>query len=320
MKRLLTITALVLSPLTANAQDLANGEVSFRKCAACHGVGEAAKNMVGPVLNGLDGRKSGTVEGYEDKYYFGRRPCGFYIPRFRNLGKDKRGYVRGFGYQGSASRTGWSRDIAELNIGADLKAALSVPGDWTIGMTGFGEMLPYHDNTISLDPNRKDKWGLPVLAMDVSLRKNELAMRKDMGADAAARELELECALLPLGRDAPRAGAVQRKAGGLRGQGLQHHTVRTAPQLRAHKTELFAEALELGDRSVHVRPLRGVGLATALARRIVISRRQAQARHAQHQRVGPAQFVRHENSALRLRAVDAHGPGALTGQQARVQV
>lgn len=64
MKRLLTITALVLSPLTANAQDLANGEVSFRKCAACHGVGEAAKNMVGPVLNGLDGRKSGSVAGY----------------------------------------------------------------------------------------------------------------------------------------------------------------------------------------------------------------------------------------------------------------
>ena len=128
---------------------------------------------------------SGTVEGYEDKYYFGRRPCGFYIPRFRNLGKEKRDYVRGFGYQGSASRTGWSRDIAELNIGAELKDALTVPGDWVIGMTGFGEMLPHHDNKIGLDPQRKDKWGLPVLAMDVSLRKNELAMRKDMGADAA---------------------------------------------------------------------------------------------------------------------------------------
>ncbi|ROU06251.1 GMC oxidoreductase [Lysobacter enzymogenes] len=128
---------------------------------------------------------SGWVEGFEDKYYFGRRPCGFYIPRFRNLGREKRDYVRGFGYQGSASRSGWSRDIAELSIGADLKDALSVPGDWSIGMTGFGEMLPYHDNTISLDPRRKDKWGLPVLAMDVSLRKNERAMRKDMGADAA---------------------------------------------------------------------------------------------------------------------------------------
>ena len=76
-------------------------------------------------------------------------------------------------------------EIAELNIGADLKEALTVPGDWRIGMTGFGEMLPHHDNTIRLDHDRKDKWGLPVLAMDVSMRANELAMRKDMAADAA---------------------------------------------------------------------------------------------------------------------------------------
>ncbi|HCH0556982.1 TPA: GMC family oxidoreductase [Pseudomonas aeruginosa] len=128
---------------------------------------------------------SGRVDGYEDKYYYGRRPCGFYIPRFRNLGDERRDYVRGFGYQGGASRTGWSRDIAELNIGADLKQALTVPGEWRIGMTAFGEILPYHDNTISLNRNVEDKWGLPVLAMDVSLRENEHAMRKDMGADAA---------------------------------------------------------------------------------------------------------------------------------------
>ncbi|WCE06025.1 GMC family oxidoreductase [Pseudoxanthomonas sp. JBR18] len=127
---------------------------------------------------------SGRVDGYEDKYYYGRRPCGFYIPRFRNLNGERRDYLRGFGYQGGASRTGWSRDIAELNIGADLKQALSVPGEWRIGMTAFGEILPYHDNTISLNHAVKDKWGLPVLAMDVSLRDNEHAMRKDMGADA----------------------------------------------------------------------------------------------------------------------------------------
>jgi len=128
---------------------------------------------------------TGTVEGYQDKYYHGRRPCGFYVPRFRNVGDDKRDYLRGFGYQGSASRSGWAREVAEMNIGADLKDALSVPGEWTIGMTAFGEILPYHDNAISLDRERKDKWGLPVLAMDVSIRENEQAMRKDMGEDAA---------------------------------------------------------------------------------------------------------------------------------------
>jgi len=127
---------------------------------------------------------AGRVDGYDDKYYYGRRPNGFYVPRFRNVGNDQRDYVRGFGYQGSASRTGWSRNIGELNVGADLKEALITPGDWRIGFTGFGEMLPHHDNRIYLNREITDKWGLPVLAMDVSIRANEIAMRKDMIGDA----------------------------------------------------------------------------------------------------------------------------------------
>jgi len=127
---------------------------------------------------------SADIEGFEDKYYYGRRPAGFYIPRFRNWGSDKREYLRGFGYQGSASREGWNRNVAELGIGADLKSALAEPGQWTIGMTAFGEMLPDHSNRIYLDKNKKDKWGLPVLAMDVELKANDIAMRKDMKNDA----------------------------------------------------------------------------------------------------------------------------------------
>ena len=129
---------------------------------------------------------SGTVEGYEDKYVYGRRANGFYIPRFVNLFGDKRDYLRGFGYQGSASRQGWSREIAELNIGSDFKEALTEPGAWTMGATGFGEILPYHDNKISLDKNRKDKWGLPVLEMDAELKENEMKMREDIKVELKA--------------------------------------------------------------------------------------------------------------------------------------
>ncbi|MEO7414956.1 MAG: GMC family oxidoreductase [Opitutaceae bacterium] len=128
---------------------------------------------------------SGRVEGFEDKIVHGRRPTGFYIPRFRNFAGDKREYQRGFGYQGNANRTGWAREIAELGIGAPLKEALREPGTWTIGMTGFGEMLPYHENQISLDRSVKDKWGLPVLAMDTEIKANEKMMRADMMNDAA---------------------------------------------------------------------------------------------------------------------------------------
>ena len=127
---------------------------------------------------------SGRVEGFEDKYYFGRRANGIYIPRFRNLFGDKRDYLRGFGYQGNAGREGWKREIAELSIGAAFKESLTEPGNWTIGLGGFGETLPDHNNKVTLDKTKKDKWGLNILAFDAELKENEWKMRKDMKQDA----------------------------------------------------------------------------------------------------------------------------------------
>lgn len=131
-------------------------------------------------------RISGDVDGYDDKYYYGRRANGFYITRFANLYGDKRDYLRGYGYQGSASRGNWSRDIAELSIGDKFKETLTEPGQWRIGMNGFGELLPHHENKITLDKSKKDKWGLPVLAMDAELKDNELTMRKDILTEGKA--------------------------------------------------------------------------------------------------------------------------------------
>ena len=134
---------------------------------------------------------SGDMEGLEDKYYFGRRPTGFYIPRFRNIGGEKRDYLRGFGYQGSASREDWGRAVAELGIGAAFKDEMAKPGGWTIGATAFGEMLPNDANQVSLDPTKKDKWGLPVIKIDCATGENERLMRKDMINDMA--EMLTEC-------------------------------------------------------------------------------------------------------------------------------
>ncbi len=127
---------------------------------------------------------SGTFEGFEDKFVFGRRANGVYVPRFRNFFGDKRDYLRGFGYQGGAGREGWDREIPEYSIGAEYKEALTEPGPWTMGIGGFGETLPYHDNKVTLDKTRKDKWGLNVLSFDCELKENELKMRKDMLNDA----------------------------------------------------------------------------------------------------------------------------------------
>ena len=127
---------------------------------------------------------NGDMEGYSDKYEYGRRPTGIYIPRFRNIYDDKRDYVRGFGYQGGAGR-GRGVEVAEMTIGADLKDALSVPSDkWRMGILAFGEMLPYHENAISLNKTVQDKWGLPVLDMNVEIKDNEKKMRIDMAQDA----------------------------------------------------------------------------------------------------------------------------------------
>ena len=142
--------------------------------------GELGHNVMDHHLNVS---VSGTFEGYEDKYYFGRRANGIYIPRYRNFFGDKRDYLRGFGYQGSASRQGWNHDVAEYSIGGEYKDAISEPGGWTFGMGGFGETLPYHENKITLDKNVKDKWGLNVLSFDTELKENELKMRKDMLED-----------------------------------------------------------------------------------------------------------------------------------------
>ncbi len=126
----------------------------------------------------------GIVEGFSDKYDYGRRPTGIYVPRFRNIYNDKRDYLRGFGYQGGAGR-GRGVEVAEFTLGAALKDAMSVPGDnWNINFLGFGEMLPDHSNKITLDKNTKDKWGLPVLSFDVEMKENEKKMRVDMANDA----------------------------------------------------------------------------------------------------------------------------------------
>lgn len=127
---------------------------------------------------------SGKVDGYEDKYYYGRRANGIYIPQYRNILGDKRDYVRGFGYQGGASREGWGRNIAEMNIGGDFKDALAEPGPWSMNIGGFGEILPYHENKMTLDKNKKDAWGLNVISFDAEWKENERKMRIDMKNDA----------------------------------------------------------------------------------------------------------------------------------------
>ena len=128
---------------------------------------------------------SGRADGFDDKYTFGKRPNGIYIPRYRNINGEKRDYVRGFGYQGGAGRGGWHNNVAELAFGGDFKDQYSTPGNWSMGLGGFGESLPHYENKVYIDKTRKDKWGQNVLAIDCEFKDNEKKMRIDMMNDAA---------------------------------------------------------------------------------------------------------------------------------------
>lgn len=129
---------------------------------------------------------SGSFDGFEDKYYTGRRPNGIYIPRFRNLGgdTDQKDFIRGYGYQGGASRTDWTEMVQELSFGKELTNKIVEPGGWTLGLNAFGECLPYHENKMYLDYEKLDKWGIPTVTFDAEFKENELNMRKDMKAQA----------------------------------------------------------------------------------------------------------------------------------------
>jgi len=127
----------------------------------------------------------GRIEGFDDKDQYGRKPNSIYIPRYRNLFGEKRDYLRGFGYEGSANRQGWSRAVAEMGVGGGFKDAAAEPGAWSVGGSAFGEMLPNHANVVTLDETKRDKWGLPVLKIDCATGENEHRMRKDMANDMA---------------------------------------------------------------------------------------------------------------------------------------
>lgn len=130
----------------------------------------------------------GKMDGFDDKYYKGRKPNGIYIPRFRNLGgsSDMPNFKRGYGYQGGAGRGDYEDLVAEAAYGSNYKDGILKPGGWNMNMLAFGEILPYHENKMMLDYDKKDQWGLPTVTFDAEIKENELEMRKDMQDQAVA--------------------------------------------------------------------------------------------------------------------------------------
>ena len=152
-----------------------------------NGLGNSSDQLGRNIMDHhLDVGASAKTEDFKSQYYFGRRNNGIYIPRFRNIGgsTNRKDFLRGYGYQGGGSRNAWTDKVTELSYGAEFKKEILKPGMWSIGLGGFGEVLPYEDNRMTLDYEKLDNWGLPTVTFNATIKENELNMRKDMKQQA----------------------------------------------------------------------------------------------------------------------------------------
>jgi len=149
----------------------------------------------------------GVYVDHMDRYYFGVRPNGIYIPRFRNLpGREAEpGFVRGYGFQGALLRLDWSSPASRKGFGADFKEALRKPGVWSLVLAGFGECLPRERNRMYLHPNKVDRFGIPQVAFEFEWGDNELAIRGD-AVEQASRLHKAGGALYDFPLDEPSYG------------------------------------------------------------------------------------------------------------------
>jgi len=124
--------------------------------------------------------------GPKDSFYHGRRPTGLYIPRFRNVTEPGEGFLRGYGYQGGASRLGWRSGIGQPGIGTEFKERTRKLGPWMTYISGFGEMLPNPENRVTLSNTKTDQWGIPLVEINCALGPNEHKMASQIIADGRA--------------------------------------------------------------------------------------------------------------------------------------
>lgn len=129
---------------------------------------------------------AGIMPKGPDTYYYGRRPTGLYIPRFRNVSEEG-GFLRGYGYQGSAMRMSWrNAAMGRPGLGAELKERTRKLGPWLLYISGFGEMLPNPENRVTLNANKTDEWGMPTVHIDCAHGENEHKMAKQIIEDGKA--------------------------------------------------------------------------------------------------------------------------------------
>jgi choline dehydrogenase-like flavoprotein len=136
----------------------------------------------------------GTLPGFLDRYYYGRRPTGIYIPRYANVTEDGRGeYTRGWAFQGKGERPSWDRALDSPGVGVEMKTQLREPGPWQMVLYGFAEMLPRPENRVTLHASRTDSSGLPLAHIDCTFGENDRKLAAQADRDASAMLVAAGC-------------------------------------------------------------------------------------------------------------------------------
>ncbi|HLO81341.1 MAG TPA: GMC family oxidoreductase [Chitinophagaceae bacterium] len=130
------------------------------------------------------GTMSGTIEGFEDVYFYGRRPDESMMANFRNFGKQDMDFVGGYmAFMGTWRSRGNANESQP--VGAEFKAAMTEPGQWGAYMYMQGETVPKYTNRVYLSKTEKDQWGIPSLVTDVSYDENDELLMKDFMTQGA---------------------------------------------------------------------------------------------------------------------------------------
>jgi len=175
-----------------------NGLGNSSGVLGCH----LSEHMMGVRGSGFIPARIGTESTLDDG-----RPVPPYVPRFRNVTDKHPDFIRGYHFQGGGGcgeYPGMAHDIT--GFGKAFKSSVRKHYPAMISLGGFGEVLPRRENRVTLDPDVKDAWGIPVLKFDFTFGDNELKMAKDMAASleemltaAGAEDIRVSDEVLPPG-------------------------------------------------------------------------------------------------------------------------
>ena len=162
------------------------------------------------------GTVNATYEGFDDGYYYGRRPTTAFMPNFRNVDKQEMDFQRGYMVAFSAARSGWQRGNAQEGFGADFKERMADPGAWHVFMMMQAETVPRYENHVRLSTDKKDPWGIPQLVTSIDYADNDVKMMNDFLEQGAAMLEKAGCQNITPHDDHRNPGLDIHEMGGVR--------------------------------------------------------------------------------------------------------